>query len=50
MLPSVFANLSAAGPKNNDKRMTHMPTPEDDVLSFVQLSELQRVVRTHNAR
>lgn len=37
----------AAGPKINDKRMTHMPTPEDDVLSFVQLSELQRVVTEH---
>ena len=37
----------AAGPKRNDKRMTHMPTPEDDVLSFIQLSELQRVVANH---
>lgn len=37
----------AAAPKSNDKRMTHMPTPEDDVLSFVQLSELQRVVTDH---
>jgi hypothetical protein len=26
----------AAAPKSNDKRMTHMPTPEDVVLSFVQ--------------
>lgn len=37
----------AAVPKSNDKRMTHMPTPEDDVLSFIQLSELQRVVTDH---
>jgi SAV2148-like HEPN len=37
----------AVGPKTNDKRMTHMPTPEDDVLSFIQLSELQRVVADH---
>ncbi|MGU7772316.1 hypothetical protein ACV229_19355 [Burkholderia sp. MR1-5-21] len=34
-------------PKDNDKRMTHMPTPEDDVLSFVQLSELKRVISDH---
>jgi SAV2148-like HEPN len=34
----------AQGPKAYDKRMTHMPTPEDGVLSFIQLSELQRVV------
>lgn len=37
----------AVGPKRNDKRMTHMPTPEDDVLSFIQLSELQRVITDH---
>jgi hypothetical protein len=37
----------AAVPKYNDKRMTHMPTTEDDVLSFIQLSELQRVVAEH---
>lgn len=37
----------ASLPKSNDKRMTHMPTPEDDVLSFIQLSELQRVVAEH---
>jgi hypothetical protein len=37
----------ASGPKSNDKRMTHMPTPEDDVLSFIQLSELQRVIADH---
>ncbi|VVE48932.1 hypothetical protein PCO31111_04601 [Pandoraea communis] len=34
-------------PKDNDKRMTHMPTPEDDVLSFIQLSELKRVISDH---
>lgn len=38
---------TAARPKDNDKRMTHMPTPEDDVLSFIQLSELRRVVSEH---
>ncbi len=37
----------AQSPKANDKRMTHMPTPEDGVLSFIQLSELQRVVAEH---
>lgn len=31
-------------PKDNDKSLTHMPTAEDDVLSFVQMSELKRVV------
>jgi hypothetical protein len=31
-------------PKASDKRLTHMPTAEDGVLSFVQLSELKRVV------
>lgn len=34
----------AKTPKDNDKRLIHMPTAEDDVLSFVQLSELKRVV------
>ncbi len=31
-------------PKEGDKRMTHMPTPEDDILSFVPISELKRVI------
>lgn len=34
----------AKKPKGNDKELTHMPTPEDDVLSFVQVSELKRIV------
>lgn len=34
-------------PKKHDKDLTHMPTSEDDVLSFVQLSELRRVVADH---
>ena len=38
---------NAKKPKDNDKRMTHMPTPEDDVLSFIQLSELKRVILEH---
>ena len=33
--------------KTSDKRLTHMPTAEDDVLSFIQLSELKRVVKDH---
>jgi hypothetical protein len=34
-------------PKKHDKDLTHMPTSEDDVLSFVQLSELKRIVADH---
>jgi hypothetical protein len=30
-----------------DKRMTHMSTPEEDVLSFAQWSELARVIGEH---
>lgn len=37
----------AENPKKSDKSLTHMPTSEDDVLSFVQLSELKRVVANH---
>lgn len=37
----------AKTPKKHDKDLTHMPTSEDDVLSFVQLSELKRVVSDH---
>src|SRR5690606_15325686 len=33
--------------KTNDKRLTHMPTPEDDTLRFVQLSDLLRVIKEH---
>jgi len=33
--------------KVNDKSMTHMPTPEDDVLSFILLSKLTDVVSEH---
>ncbi|MBN9408140.1 MAG: hypothetical protein J0H69_03230, partial [Burkholderiales bacterium] len=46
-LQSKVRTGKASGPKSNDKRMTHMPTPEDDVLSFIQLSELQRVIADH---
>ena len=35
---------SAKRAKENDKRMTHMPTPGDGVLGFIQFSELRRVV------
>lgn len=38
---------NAKKPKENDKRMSHMPTSEDDVLSFIQLSELKRVISEH---
>ena len=31
-------------PKQHDKDMTHLPTSNEDVLSFAQLSELKRVI------
>lgn len=41
---SQVRSEKAVRPKANDKCLTHMPTPEEGVLSFVQLSELLRVV------
>lgn len=35
----------AESPRSNDKRLTHMPTPEEDPLSYCQLSELCRIIR-----
>ena len=32
------------GPKEADKRLTHMPTPEEDPLSYAQFKELCRVI------
>lgn len=37
-----FASVEKA--KEADKRLTHMPTPEDDPLSFAQLSDLKKVI------
>jgi hypothetical protein len=34
----------AEKPWEADKRLTHMPTPESDPLSYVQLSELRRII------
>ncbi|MGF6936973.1 hypothetical protein OKW41_006135 [Paraburkholderia sp. UCT70] len=34
----------AAGPRQADKRLTHMPTREEALLSYAQLSELSRIV------
>lgn len=34
-------------PRNSDKRFTHMPTPEDDPLSFGQFSDLQKAISQH---
>ncbi len=34
----------AEWPLKEDKRLTHMPTPEEDPLSYVQLSKLRRIV------
>ncbi len=31
-------------PKDSDKRLSHMPTAEDGILSYLQLSELLRVI------
>lgn len=35
------------GSKDADKRLTHMPTPEDDPLSYTQLSGLCKIVSSH---
>lgn len=34
----------AEGPRKADKRLTHMPTVEDDPLSYAQFSELCRII------
>jgi Swt1-like HEPN len=34
----------AQKPKENDKRLTHMPTPEENLLSYAQLSELSSII------
>ena len=34
----------AQKPKENDKRLTHMPTPEENLLSYAQLSELRSII------
>lgn len=34
----------ALGPKNYDKRLVHMPTVEESLLSYAQLSELVRII------
>jgi len=33
------------GSQKADKALTHMPTPEEDPLSYAQLSELRRIIR-----
>lgn len=37
---------SAEKAKEADKHLTHMPTPEDDPLSFAQLSDLKKIIST----
>ena len=32
------------GPLKSDKALVHMPTPEEDPLSYAQLSELRRII------
>ena len=44
---SKIKTQRAKASKANDKRLTHMPTPEDDVLSFAQLSDLINVIAEH---
>ena len=34
----------AARPKTNDKRLTHMPTAEESLLSYAQLSEVRSII------
>jgi len=34
-------------PLDMDKRLKHMPTPESDPLSYVEFSELRRIIREH---
>lgn len=34
----------ASRPKTNDKRLTHMPTAEENLLSYAQLSELRSII------
>lgn len=34
----------AEGPRGADKRLTHMPTPETDPLSYAQFSEIRRLI------
>jgi HEPN superfamily Swt1-like protein len=37
----------AQKPKERDKRLTHMPTPEENLLSYSQLSELRSIISEH---
>jgi hypothetical protein len=40
-------NLPKTGSFDADKRLTHMPTPEMNALSYAQLSELTQLMGTH---
>lgn len=37
----------ADGPREADKRLTHMPTPETDPLSYVHFGEVRRLIGDH---